>query len=133
MRAAARVGAIALLSREAPGLDGGAASFWREYLAEMAQRVGKRRMLIHGRLVVNFLSGPVGVKPTREGRPAPAMLIVNSERDRIIKPAERRALETLYPHAARVMEPNAGHLSVLTRPEPYIAALEATFPSPRAT
>ncbi len=133
VRTASRAGATALLSLEAPGLDRGAASFWRGYFAEMAQRVGKRRMLTHGRLVVDFLSGPVGVEPTREGWPAPATLIVNSARDRIIEPAERRALDTLYPHAARVMEPNAGHLSVPTQPERYLAAIETAFPSTRAT
>ncbi len=132
VRVAARAGAAALLSLEAPGLDRGAASFWRGYFAEMTRRVGKRRMLTHGRLVIDFLSGPIGLEPTREGWPEPATLIVNSARDRIIEPAELRALDALYPHAARTLEPNAGHLSVLTQPERYLAHIEAAFPSPRA-
>lgn len=133
VRAAARAGAAALLSLEAPGLEWGEVSFWRGYFAEMARRVGKGRMLTHGQLVVNFLSGPAGAAPAMERSPTPVTLIVNSERDRTIEPEERGALEKLYPHAARVMEPNAGHLSVLTQPERYLTAIEAMFPSPRAS
>lgn len=124
---AARVVAGAHLRLEAPGLDAGAAAFWREYMSEMARRVGKRRVLTHGRLVVDFLRGPVGL-----AAPAPATLIVNSARDRTIEPAERRALDRLYPLAARLMEPNAGHLSVPAQPERYLAAIEEVFPLPRA-
>ncbi len=133
VRAAARLGAAALLTLEAPGLERGEVSFWRGYFAEMARRVGKSRMLTHGRLVVNFLSGPAGVTLVMERSPAPAILIVNSARDRSIEPEERRALDRLYPHAAWVMEPNAGHLSVLTQSERYLAAIEATFSHPRAS
>lgn len=133
MRAGARAGAGAMLSLDAPGPDRGAAAFWSGYLGAMARRVGKDRMLAHGRLVVDFLSGSMGVAPGVGERPTPAALIVHSARDRTILPAERRALDMLYPQAARVMEPNAGHLSVPTRPEGYLAAIETVFPSPCAT
>jgi pimeloyl-ACP methyl ester carboxylesterase len=129
VRAAVRAGAAALLSLESPGLDRDATVFWRGYFAEMSARVGKRRILSHGRLVVDFLRGPVDVEFVSEEWPSPTTLIVSSACDRIIEPIERRALETLYPRAARVMEPNAGHLTVLTQPERYLATIEAAFPS----
>ena len=133
LNAAARAGAAAQLRLEAPDLDPSAVTFWRGYLSEMARRVGKERMLTHGRLVVDFLRKPVDAASAMCGRPKPETLIVSSARDRTIEAAERRALDTLYPHAARVMEPNAGHLSVPTQPERYLAAIEATFLSPHAT
>jgi pimeloyl-ACP methyl ester carboxylesterase len=125
---AARTAVGAQLRLEAPGLDAGSAAFWRKYMSAMARRVGKARMRAHQRLVVDFLRGPAGVTPLAEANPALATLIVSSARDRTIESAERRALDRLYPLAARVMEPNAGRLSVLTRPERYLAALETRFP-----
>lgn len=125
---AARLGAGTELWLEAPGLAQSAGSFWRRYLSEMAARVGRKRMLDHGRLVVDFLSGAAGPDTQVAMDSLPPIMIINAGRDRTIEPEERRALDALYPHATRVMLAGAGHLSVPTQPERYVTLIESQFP-----
>lgn len=132
VRTGAGVGVSALLTRDAPGLSTNEATFWRRYLTGMARRVGKRRMCAHARLVVDFL-GARAIYPAVSARAVPTLL-VHGGRDHTIEPGERRALDTVCPQATRVTLPDAGHLSVLTAPDPYGAAIESAFGlRPRAT
>lgn len=129
--AVAPAAATALLALDAPGLTPTDAIFWRAYLADSARRTGKHRMLTHGQMVVDFLGGRA-VDKAPLGQKSPRTLAVHGGRDRTIVPAERRALERLYPSATRVDLPEAGHLSVVTQPYPYVALINATFRAAKA-
>ncbi|HEX9038390.1 MAG TPA: alpha/beta hydrolase [Ktedonobacterales bacterium] len=133
LNAGAQAGASIMMALESPGLERDAARFWRGYLAQVARRTGKERMREHGRLVVDFLSGRVSAAHDAPIGSHQKTLIVEGELDRTIEPSERRALHLRYPEAVRVVNILAGHLSALTRPAPYLAAITDTFLATSAT
>ncbi|HZC04608.1 MAG TPA: alpha/beta hydrolase [Ktedonobacterales bacterium] len=120
---ALRAGAAATLWRESPGLSSLDHAFWRAYLAEMTTRLCKRAMLAHGRLTTDFLRSRLD-PPTSLAREPGRVLILNAMGDHTIEAEERDLLRILYP-AADIRPLSArGHLSFLTQPEPFIAAIE---------
>jgi pimeloyl-ACP methyl ester carboxylesterase len=61
---------------------------------------------------------------TDDSRPWPGpVLLIESGRDRLTGPADASALRQRYPHARVMYFDTAGHLDVVLRPAPYLAAL----------
>lgn len=123
LRGAWRTGAWLPLWREAPGLAGPERVFWRAYLAEMSARISKRAILAHGHLIAEFLGSQLTPPAALAHEPGHA-LILDATADHTIEPAERDALGALYPAATRRLLPALGHLSFLTQPWDFIAAIE---------
>lgn len=126
LRTALRAGARLPLWREAPDLAGPDLTFWRAYLAEMATRLSKRAILAHGRLTAEFLRSRLAPPASLATMPGHT-LILDATCDHTIEPEERAALDTLYPAATRRRLPVRGHLSMLTQPEAFVAALAQEF------
>lgn len=126
LQGAWRAGAGLPLWREAPQLERADRIFWRGYLAEMSARVSKRAILTHGRLITDFLRSQLTPPPPLATMPG-HVLLLDSAWDHTIEPEERAALWALYPAATRRLLPQMGHLSFLTQPERFVAAIEAAF------
>lgn len=118
-----RAGAGLPLWREAPELSAPDRAFWRAYLSEMSTRLSKRAMLAHGRVIADFLRSRIEPPVALATIPG-HVLILDSAWDHTIEPEERAALGFLYPAATRQTLPSAGHLSMLTQPERFVAAIE---------
>ncbi len=65
-------------------------------------------------------------------RPAPPMLIIESEDDPLLGQELRRGLRAAYPAARVVALPRGGHFACLTRPRETTAALAELFSAPAA-
>ena len=123
LRGAWRAGAGLPLWREAPGLAGPERAFWRAYLAEASARISKRAMLAHGSLIAEFLGSQLTPPAALANQPG-HVLILDATADHTIEPAEREALGALYPAATRRILSTVGHLSFLTQPQVFVAAIE---------
>jgi pimeloyl-ACP methyl ester carboxylesterase len=128
LRGALHMAARVPLWLESPGLDAPDHDFWRSYLAEMSARVSKTTMLAHGKLIADFLATEPQPPVTLAAMPG-HVLMLDAEHDRTIEPAERAALRACYPHASQRTLSGLGHLSMMTQPQAYIAAIDAQWPA----
>ncbi len=128
LRGALRAGAGLPLWRESPGLSTADYLFWRGYFIEMAARISKRAMLGHGRIIEQFLAGRAAPPAKLASEPG-RVLILDAAYDHVIEAVERVALRAAYPLAHTRLLTTMGHLSALTQPDAFIAAIEDAFPA----
>lgn len=128
LRGALRAGAGLPLWRESPGLSTADYLFWRSYFIEMAVRISKRAILAHGRIIEQFLGGRAAPS-AKLAKELGHVLILDAAYDHVIEAEERAALHTAYPLAFTRLLTTMGHLSALTQPGDFIAAIEEAFPA----
>jgi pimeloyl-ACP methyl ester carboxylesterase len=117
------LGAVRLFARlanHAAFLDGTTEHlFWRAYFDRTIASISRAELAMRVRLVVDFDQNyRFAVEDLREW--CGQMLIVDSESDRYIAPAERLALRSLYPHARVCSLEGTGHSGTLESAERYI-------------
>lgn len=132
LRWALRAGARLPIWRESPGLASAEAAFWQAYLVEMSSRLTKPQVLAHGRLIEEFHRQRPSPLTLGQAPWASRMLILASERDRVIEPGERDALQAYYPQASTRLFDGVGHLSFITQPETFVGEIARAFSGERA-
>ena len=97
--------------------------FWKEYAAERFGRQDRRELLTMLTRVADFNARRF--LPAESPIDAGRMLILDSERDELVTPEQRRRVRALYPGASSHTFAGAGHLVAATRRPEYLGVVRA--------